>query len=52
MEHNSILPSAIEIPLDAKTLDEIKTKAIDFALMNGICMRSKINFNEDSLQVN
>lgn len=51
MSNVKVLPSAIEIPLDPKTLEEIISKAKDYALMHGICMRSKTNFNEDALQV-
>jgi hypothetical protein len=51
MSNVKVLPSAIEIPLDPKTLEEIVSKAKDYALMHGICMRSKANFNEDTLQV-
>jgi hypothetical protein len=46
-----ILPSSIELPLDPKVLEEIAIKAKDYALMHGICMRSKANFNPDTLQV-
>lgn len=46
-----ILPSAIELPLEPHILQEIVSKAKDYALMNGICMRSRDNFNEDALQV-
>lgn len=51
MDKVKILPSAIEIPLDPKTLEEMVSKAKDYALMHGICMRSKTNFNEDALSV-
>lgn len=51
MDKVKILPSAIEIPLDPKTLEEMVSKAKDYALMQGICMRSKTNFNEDALFV-
>jgi glutathione synthase len=46
-----ILPSPIELPLDRKVLEEIVIKAKDYALMHGICMRSKNDFNPDTLQV-
>lgn len=51
MERAKILPSAIEIPLDPKTLEEMVSKAKDYALMQGICMRSKTAFSEDALFV-
>lgn len=51
MDKIRILPSAIEIPLDPKLLEEIVSKAKDYALMHGICMRSKTNYSEDSLDV-
>lgn len=46
-----ILPSCIPLPLGEAELDEIVSKAKDYALMHGICMRSKDNFNPDALQV-
>lgn len=46
-----VLPSCIKLPLDPEELDEVISKAKDFALMRGICMRSKANYNPDSLQV-
>lgn len=51
MNNIKVLPSAVEIPLDEKALEEIVSKAKDYALMHGICMRSKNNFNEDALNV-
>lgn len=45
-----ILPSPF-VPLDAKKLEEIVVKAKDYALMHGICMRSRNDFNPDTLQV-
>lgn len=48
---DKILPSCIKLPLSHDELDEIVSKAKDFALMHGICMKSKVNFNADSLQV-
>lgn len=50
-ENTKILPACIPLPLDADQLDEIVSKAKDYALMHGICMRSKVNFNPDVLQV-
>lgn len=46
-----VLPSCISLPLQPEVLDEIVSKAKDYALMHGICMRSKVNYNPDSLQV-
>jgi hypothetical protein len=51
MVEPKILPSAIPLPLNPKELEEVVTKAKDYALMHGICMRSKDNFNPDLLQV-
>ena len=51
MSNQKILPSAINLPLDEATLSEIVSKAKDYALMHGICMRSKSEFNEDALMV-
>lgn len=46
-----VLPSCISLPLDPEVLDEIVTKAKDYALMHGICMRPKATFSPDSLSV-
>lgn len=51
MSEHKFLPSAIEIPLKPEILDEIVIKAKDFALSHGICMRSKSDWNPDSLSV-
>lgn len=51
MAENKILPSCIALPLEADKLSEIVGKAKDYALMHGICMRSRVNFNPDALQV-
>jgi glutathione synthase len=48
---DKILPSCIPLPLDQSELEEIISKAKDYALMHGICMRSKANYNPDTLQV-
>lgn len=45
------LDSCIPFPIDEATLNEVVTKAKDWALMHGAAMRSKVNFSEDSLQV-
>lgn len=50
MEQQKVLPSAIDLPLNPKVLEEIISKSKDWALMHGVCMRSKTNFNIDSLQ--
>lgn len=47
-----ILPSCIPLPLDSRVLEEVVSKAKDYALMHGVCMRSRVNFNPDALQVN
>ncbi|KAG7205148.1 hypothetical protein KM043_005517 [Ampulex compressa] len=40
----------ISLPLPADKLEEIIDKAKDWALMHGMCMRSKVKFNRDVLQ--
>lgn len=45
------LDSCIPFPIDEATLNDVVTKAKDWALMHGAAMRSKVNFSEDSLQV-
>lgn len=42
------LPIALDLP--RKELDDLIDKAKDWALMNGMCFRSKTNFNRDLLQ--
>ncbi|XP_019696426.1 glutathione synthetase [Harpegnathos saltator] len=42
------LPIALDLP--RKELDELIDKAKDWALMNGLCFRSKSDFNRDLLQ--
>lgn len=49
--NQKILPSCIPLPLEPKVLDEIVSKAKDYALMHGICMRPKATYNPDSLSV-
>lgn len=51
MADSKILPSCINLPLNQDVLEEIVSKAKDYALMHGVCMRSRVNFNPDSLQV-
>lgn len=46
-----ILPSPIALPLERQVLEEVVDKAKDYALMHGICMRNRANFNPDTLQV-
>lgn len=48
---SKVLPSSIEIPLEAEVLEEIISKAKDFALSHGISMRPKATYNPDSLSV-
>lgn len=48
---SKVLPSSIEIPLEPEVLEEIITKAKDYALSHGICMRPKATYNSDSLSV-
>jgi glutathione synthase len=50
MDNQKILPAAIDLPLNPKVLEEVISKSKDWALMHGVCMRSKTNFNTDSLQ--
>ncbi|KAG5681013.1 hypothetical protein PVAND_010480 [Polypedilum vanderplanki] len=50
MSYQKVLPSAIDLPLNQKELGEIISKAKDWALMHGVCMRSKTNFSADALQ--
>lgn len=45
------LDSCIPFPIDEATLNDVVSKAKDWALMHGAAMRSKANFSEDSLQV-
>ncbi|KAG8240409.1 hypothetical protein J437_LFUL003123 [Ladona fulva] len=44
------LEPCIHLPLENETLEEIVDKAKDWALMNGAAMRSKTNFNKNTLQ--
>lgn len=45
------LDSCIPFPIDEETLNDVVSKAKDWAIMHGAAMRSKANFSEDSLQV-
>ncbi|XP_015592883.1 glutathione synthetase isoform X1 [Cephus cinctus] len=40
----------IPLPLPNEELEDIIDKAKDWALMHGVCMRSKVKFNRDALQ--
>ncbi|CAO1356974.1 unnamed protein product [Diamesa hyperborea] len=44
------MPSAIELPIETRKLNEIVTKAKDWALMHGVAMRSRSDYNPDTLQ--
>ena len=43
--------SAVELPLEAKQLNDLVEKAKDFLLMNGICMRQKSAYDRDALHL-
>jgi len=43
------LPPSLSLPLPEDVLKNIVDKAKDWALMHGVCMRSKTNFTKDSL---
>lgn len=45
------LDSCIPFPLSETALNEVVSKAKDWAIMHGAAMRSKANFSEDSVQV-
>lgn len=42
------LPISLDIP--KKKLEEVISKAVDWALMNGMCFRSKVNLNKNFIQ--
>ncbi|XP_055303782.1 glutathione synthetase-like isoform X2 [Sitodiplosis mosellana] len=44
------LGSCIPFPIDEETLNEVISKAKDWAIMHGAAMRSKADFSEDSVQ--
>ena len=52
MANLNLMPSAIELPIETRKLDEVVTKAKDWALMHGVAMRSRSDYNPDTLQVN
>ncbi|XP_057375062.1 glutathione synthetase-like isoform X2 [Daphnia carinata] len=43
------LEPCVSIDFDSSALDEVVTKAKDWALMHGVCMRSRQNFSPDSI---
>lgn len=45
------LKPCIPLPLDDKVLEDVVDKAKDWAIMHGAAMRSKTDFNPDTLQV-
>lgn len=45
------LDSCIPFPLDEQVLNDVVSKAKDWALMHGAAMRTKTLFSEDSIQV-
>lgn len=51
MAEESILPPMIDFPIEKELLDEVVSKAKDWAIMHGAGMRSKTNFNSDVLYV-
>jgi len=49
-DKQAIMKLPISLNLPKKELEELIDTAKDWALMNGMCLRSKINFNRDTLQ--
>lgn len=45
------LDSCIPLPLDEATLNDVVSKAKDWAIMHGAAMRSKDQFSEDTVMV-
>lgn len=45
------LPSCVPFPIDDAQLQDVVVKAKDWALMHGAGMRSKANFNPNTVQV-
>ncbi|KZS15426.1 Glutathione synthetase [Daphnia magna] len=43
------LEPCVSIDFDSSALDEVVTKTKDWALMHGVCMRSRQNFSPDSI---
>lgn len=48
---NSYLASCINFPIERDVLLDVVEKAKDWALMHGVGLRSKANFNPDVMQV-
>lgn len=48
---SSYLESCINFPIEKEKLLDIVEKAKDWALMHGVGLRSKANFNTDVMQV-
>ncbi|XP_063218316.1 glutathione synthetase-like isoform X2 [Bacillus rossius redtenbacheri] len=44
------LDACISLPLENEVLEDIIEKARDWALMHGVCMRSRSSFSKDTLQ--
>ncbi|XP_029664416.1 glutathione synthetase-like isoform X3 [Formica exsecta] len=49
-DKQSTMKSPISLDVSKNELQDLIEKAKDWALMNGMCLRSKINFNRDVLQ--
>jgi len=49
-DKQAIMKLPIPLDLPKTELEELIDKAKDWALMNGMCLRSKVNFNRDALQ--
>ncbi|XP_032671924.1 glutathione synthetase-like [Odontomachus brunneus] len=49
-DNQAMMKMPIALNLSRKEFDELVDKAKDWALMNGMCFRSKTNFNRDLLQ--
>lgn len=50
MNTDKYLPNCIPLPIEENELIELVDKAKDWAIMHGAAMRSKINFNPDTVQ--
>lgn len=48
--HSQYLPTCIPLPVEENELREVVDKAKDWAVMHGAAMRSKTNFNADTVQ--
>lgn len=49
-DEQEIMKLPISLDLPKEELEELIDKAKDWTLMNGMCLRSKVNFNRDVLQ--